>query len=370
MFISTSVNAAEKDITLTDSIKIPETVSVIAQEQDTMNTRNKDNTINFSCSIDECNLKFQTKGNYNIYIHNPCAKFADTNTVEFNKKTNPAKEYISQSDFLLIGSIKNSKTYKIENLQPGTRYKFYIYTVNNNTEVLTRTIDTATKPLSVKITKSEVSASSISISWYDSNKNVDHYKILRNEKEIAKTTKQQFNDHNLKANTNYSYKIIPVIKISKDNVIEGNATKISKKTNSLMSIGTISGKCKTWANYQAVTAKSSPQYKLLHSQDCYTDKTTGIRKVGNYYCVALGSYYGSKIGQKYIIKLSSGQEFNAILCDQKSDRHTDSTHRYAVRNKDIVEFYIDRAYKPAAVGGDYGVLKQFKGSIVSIEKIR
>ena len=118
-----------------------------------------------------------------------------------------------------------------------------------------------------------------------------------------------------------------------------------------------------------MTCKSTPQYKLLNSDECYTDPETGIRKVGDYYCIALGSYYGSKIGQKYIITLSSGKKFKAILCDQKSDRHTDENHQYAVKNQDIIEFYIDRAYKPAAVDGSYDVLPQFKGAVVSIEKI-
>ena len=43
--------------------------------------------------------------------------------------------------------------------------------------------------------------------------------------------------------------------------------------------------------------------------------------VDDCYCAALGSYYGSNIGQKYLIRLSSGKQFKIILCDQKSDKH-------------------------------------------------
>ena len=131
----------------------------------------------------------------------------------------------------------------------------------------------------------------------------------------------------------------------------------------------VSGSCKTYAHYTAVTAKETAQYKLLNSDECYTDKETGIRMVDDCYCAALGSYYGSNIGQKYLIRLSSGKQFKIILCDQKSDKHTDENNQYAVQNCDVIEFYIDKNYKHPDVIGDYGVLPQFEGSIVSIEKI-
>ena len=86
------------------------------------------------------------------------------------------------------------------------------------------------------------------------------------------------------------------------------------------------------------------------------------------YCVALGSYYGSAIGTKYRITLSTGKSINVILCDQKSNRHTDENHQYAVKNQDIVEFYVEKGSIPNGVRGDYGHLEQFSGKIVSIEK--
>lgn len=140
-------------------------------------------------------------------------------------------------------------------------------------------------------------------------------------------------------------------------------------TTESMALPKVSGSCKTYAHYTAVTAKETAQYKLLNSDECYTDKETGIRMVDDCYCAALGSYYGSTMGQKYLIRLSSGKQFKIILCDQKSDKHTDENNQYAVQNCDVIEFYIDKNYKHPDVIGDYGVLPQFEGSIVSIEKI-
>lgn len=135
-----------------------------------------------------------------------------------------------------------------------------------------------------------------------------------------------------------------------------------------MGLPEVSGETKTYAYYTAVTAKSSPQYALLNSDECYTDEKTGIRMIGDYYCVALGSFYGSTIGTRYRITFSTGKSIKVILCDQKSDRHTDSNHQYAVKNCDIMEFYVEKGKIPSNVRGNYGNLEQFSGDIVKIER--
>ena len=157
--------------------------------------------------------------------------------------------------------------------------------------------------------------------------------------------------------------------ITEEKEQSGEAEEIEVLTTEPMALPKVSGSCKTYAHYTSVTAKETAQYKLLNSDECYTDKETGIRMVDDCYCAALGSYYGSTMGQKYLIRLSSGEQFKIILCDQKSDKHTDDKNQYAVKNKDIIEFYIDENYKHPNVIGDYGILPQFEGSIVSIEKI-
>ena len=124
--------------------------------------------------------------------------------------------------------------------------------------------------------------------------------------------------------------------------------------------------------------KSYTNYKLLNPNTlqgqlqklAYSDEN-GLRKVGEYYCVALGSYYGTTIGDCYIITLSSGNQFKMTLCDAKSDRHTDANHQYTTANKCITEFYVDYTCfnRRAKSAGSISVLPGFEGSIVSIEKL-
>ena len=124
------------------------------------------------------------------------------------------------------------------------------------------------------------------------------------------------------------------------------------------------GTTKTYMNYKSVTAKGSRQYALLNSKKAYTQN--GFRMYDDCYCVALGSYYSKLIGTKFEIELSTGVKLKCILGDQKSDRHTDENHQYAVKNKDIVEFIIDDLELP---GGDVSDVPGFEGSVVKITKI-
>lgn len=81
--------------------------------------------------------------------------------------------------------------------------------------------------------------------------------------------------------------------------------------------------------------------------------------VGEYYCAALGTFYGTTKGTKYKVTLDTGKTFKIILCDTKSNRHTDKKHQYAKKNKDVVEFYVDRTKIPAGVNGNYNRLEPF-----------
>lgn len=191
-------------------------------------------------------------------------------------------------------------------------------------------------------------------------------KLYRGEtKDSLKETAQvkapfEYADKDVEQGTEYYYQA---------RLDDGTKSKVvSSSTLVDLGLPKVSGKTKTYAYYTAVTAKSTPQYKLLNSEECYTDEETGIRMVDDCYCIALGSFYGSTIGTKYKITLSTGNSFNAILCDQKSNRHTDKNHQYAVRNKDIVEFYVEKRKIPKNIRGDYGRLEQFKGKIVKIEQ--
>lgn len=131
---------------------------------------------------------------------------------------------------------------------------------------------------------------------------------------------------------------------------------------------------KTYMSYHAITTKSSPQYRLQHDGKTTTDKY-GLRRRGEDYVVALGSYYGTKIGQRYQISFESGTTITAILGDCKSDRHTDSKGQQHLTDGSVVEFITDSADKLNSSIRRKGNVSEhpgvnFKGNVVSIQKIK
>lgn len=125
---------------------------------------------------------------------------------------------------------------------------------------------------------------------------------------------------------------------------------------------------KTYYHYQMITDKTSRQWEL--QQQAYTDDQ-GFRRVGEDYCVALGTYYGTDIGDGYEIILENGNSFTAILADVKQDRHTDDTNRYVPHNGNVIEFLIDihKVDNIVKVMGSVSVVEGFEGNVVRIEKI-
>ena len=93
---------------------------------------------------------------------------------------------------------------------------------------------------------------------------------------------------------------------------------------------------KSYTNYRLLSRKSS-QWKKIQTI-AYSD-SNGLRKVDNYYCVAMGSYYTKTLGDLFRITTDTGNIFDVIITDFKADRHTNSTHQYTKRNSCIVEFY-------------------------------
>lgn len=100
----------------------------------------------------------------------------------------------------------------------------------------------------------------------------------------------------------------------------------------------------------------------------YTDKN-GLRKVGNRYCIAMGSYYTTRIGCKIDLLMSDGDVVKCILADQKSDRHTDSRHQIHRSDGSLVEFVVDK-YKLASKVKRYGDISQISQFKQSVRKVR
>ena len=271
-----------------------------------------------------------------------------------------------------------SNKLRLRELKPNTEYKYCVINAATGELIGVKAFTTGIKKPVVSIEERSGNTVKVGLDNLQKGSQVSLYRKEKGGKykKIANLSakKKTFTDKKLKSATTYYYKAKSVVTSKKSNkkVTKKSTYSKAKKATTLLSMGlpSVSGKTKTYAFYTAVTARSSPQYKLLHSDDCYTDEETGIRMVDGCYCVALGSYYGTKIGTKYRITFSTGTKIDVILCDQKADRHTDSNHQYAVNNSDIVEFYVERAKMPRAIRnrGNYGILEKFSGSIVAIEK--
>ncbi|MBQ7741073.1 MAG: fibronectin type III domain-containing protein, partial [Eubacterium sp.] len=259
---------------------------------------------------------------------------------------------------------------KLVNLTEDTDYRVGIFTPNDvfigETE-----FTTGLKKATVEITDVTSKEVVLEVSHPDSKAKVFIYRSTdkKDFRKIATVTDGQYVDKKVKEATKYYYRVVCKVR-NEDNK---NKSRISDTVETYTLKGydlpkDTEGTTKTYAFYTAVTATGSPQYALLNSEYCTTDEKTGIRMVDGCYCIALGSYYGTRIGTKYRIVLEGNKVLKCILCDQKADRHTDGMHQYAMQNRDIMEFYIERSMLPRGISGDYGHLPQFSGKIISIEQ--
>ena len=95
----------------------------------------------------------------------------------------------------------------------------------------------------------------------------------------------------------------------------------------------------------------------------------GLRKIDDYYCVAMGTHYG-KVGDKLYIETDEGACWKVILADIKSDKHTDSTNSYTLSNGCMMEFIVDTRQMPGPIkrSGTVNGLG-FQGNITVVKKI-
>lgn len=123
---------------------------------------------------------------------------------------------------------------------------------------------------------------------------------------------------------------------------------------------------KTWEDYRCISDTNSKQYEL--QKYAYTGEY-GIRKIDDYYLVAMGSAYAHYIGEKIELKLSTGKTIKVMIGDFKQDKHTDEYNSAGIDNNDIIEFIVDQNITPSEVWliGSYNVI--FKGTVDEIRYI-
>lgn len=159
-----------------------------------------------------------------------------------------------------------------------------------------------------------------------------------------------------------------------DTEIVCEEVEVETETRNIITLPSIEeNSFKTYMDYRMITDTSSKQWKM--QQSAYTDEN-GLRKIDDYYCVALGSGISDKLGNKFKITFESGETIKVIAADQKADRHTDSTNTYMDLGNgriNIIEFIVHTEKMPSIVRtmGDVSHMPgdKFYGNIVEMEAI-
>lgn len=133
---------------------------------------------------------------------------------------------------------------------------------------------------------------------------------------------------------------------------------------------------KSYMDYRTITDTASAQYEL--QQIAVTD-SNGLRKHGDYYLVAMGTYYTETVGSTFKITLESGNEFQVMAGDIKSNSDTDKTNMYSpvydqsgyFISANVIEFIVDTDEIDPYIKklGTISGYEDFKGNITKIERI-
>lgn len=164
------------------------------------------------------------------------------------------------------------------------------------------------------------------------------------------------------------------LKIKDDRIIEleGEVKKLKEeleKKNKILSIPTGFNNFKSYMDYKCIK-KDCKQGNIVYGENAWTDED-GLRKSGEYYCVALGSYYGN-IGDKFIIETKKGNKYKIIKADEKANKHTDSSNRYTLSNGCMMEWIVEinKLDKFVKSSGNIDNITKVSGAIIKITKIK
>lgn len=164
------------------------------------------------------------------------------------------------------------------------------------------------------------------------------------------------------------------LKIKDDRIIElegelGKAKEELEKKNKILSVPTSFNTFKSYMDYKCIK-KNCIQGNIVYGKNAWTDGD-GLRKSGEYYCVALGSYYGN-IGDKFVVETDKGNVYKIIKADEKANKHTDSTNRYTLTNGCMMEWIVEinKLNKTIKSSGNIDNVKKVSGAILKITKIK
>lgn len=125
-------------------------------------------------------------------------------------------------------------------------------------------------------------------------------------------------------------------------------------------------------DYRKITDRTSPQHKLIHSNEINIKSNGLLMSNDGYIGAALGHAYGN-IGDKFVFKTDNGKLIKIIKIEEKADKDTDPSGTYTEHDKSVIEFVIDtdnarNAFKKAIVMGNFDYINMFSGSIVNVWK--
>jgi hypothetical protein len=133
---------------------------------------------------------------------------------------------------------------------------------------------------------------------------------------------------------------------------------------------------KAYMAYDMVTDRTAPQWH--YRETAYTDEN-GLRRIGDDYLVAMGTYYSEAVGARFRITLDSGNVFTVTVGDIKNPLHTDKYNMYTpIRNKsgaiisaNVLEFIVDmdKLDKMAAKLGTVSCIDGLNGDVEKIERL-
>ena len=205
--------------------------------------------------------------------------------------------------------------------------------------------------------------------------------IIQSQNKLIEKVNNTYSDKTTEVDTVYCKSV----QVENLTASSGNANNAKSKTNKdnenaetleEMKIPNCDTSFKAYMDYRCITNKASDQYKLQLS--AWTDNM-GLRRVDDYYLVAMGTYYSDNIGDKFRITLEGDKAFDVMIGDVKADIHTDKNNMYStVYNSDgsfksanVIEFIVDKKTisKKVKLWGDVSAYDEFAGNIVKIERI-
>lgn len=125
---------------------------------------------------------------------------------------------------------------------------------------------------------------------------------------------------------------------------------------------------KTYMDYRCIS-RNSAQGNIVYSDEAWTDDN-GLRRYGDYYCVAMGTYYGT-VGDILEITTDKGNVYKVILGDIKANEHTDSENKYSVHNGCMLEFIVeeDKLSSNVRTMGSVDGIEEISGKIVEVRRV-